>query len=462
MQSNIHTMTNAPLMLSVSGVRGIVGKTMTTEVADNYAAAFASFLQERLQRVPTLCLARDSRPSGPELSDAIAGALVECGCKVIDLGVVATPTTGVMIGALRADGGIIVTASHNPTPWNGIKCLDGDGLALSADDADEIIRRFHAETRSPESTQGTLEHNSLGHDTHISRVLGAVDPRPIQRKRFRVVLDSINGAGCVSGLRLLEHLDCDVLHLNGEPTGEFAHEPEPKAANLTSLCEAVVKFNADVGFAQDPDADRLAIVDETGLYIGEEYTLALVADHLLSKHQGASAAANLSTSRMIDDIAAMHGGTVLRSAVGEANVAGTMKDHGCVIGGEGNGGIIFPKVCWVRDSLSGMAIVLDLMQERNERLSVITGALPRYEIIKQTINLVDLGGMPALEKELDRLRKKYAGNRQNDSDGLRIDFDDGWVHVRPSNTEPIARVIAEAGDSLAAYSIASRVKLSQD
>lgn len=462
MQSDLRAMTGAPLMLSVSGVRGIVGESMTTEVADKYAAAFASFLQERLQRVPVLCLARDSRPSGPELSDAVARALVECGCKVIDLGVVATPTAGVMIGALQADGGIIVTASHNPTPWNGIKCLDGDGLAPPVDAADEIIRRFHAETRSLESTQGSLEQNTLGHDTHISKVLGVVDPRPIQKKRFRVVLDSINGAGCVSGLRLLEHLDCDVLHLNGEPTGEFAHEPEPKAANLTSLCEAVVKFDADVGFAQDPDADRLALIDETGLYIGEEYTLALVADHLLSKHQGASAAANLSTSRMIDDIAAMHGGTVLRSAVGEANVASVMKEHGCVIGGEGNGGVIFPKVCWVRDSLSGMAIILDLMQQRTERLSDIAGALPRYEIIKQSVNLVDLGGLSALEKELDRLREKYADNQQNDSDGLRIDFDEGWVHVRPSNTEPIARVIAEAKDSLAAYTIASRVKLAQD
>ena len=452
-------MRDAPLMLSVSGARGIVGKTMTPEVARTYGAAFASFLQDRLGRVPKLCIARDSRPSGPELAKAVAQAFVACGCDVTDLGVVATPTAGVMIGALKADGGIIITASHNPTPWNGIKCLDGDGLAPPVQDADEIIHRFHEKIHSPKCDTGTLVENNLGHDTHISKVLGVIDPKPIQKKQFRVVLDSINGAGCIGGLRMLEHFGCDILHLNGEPTGEFAHDPEPKEANLKELCEAVLMFDADVGFAQDPDADRLAIVDENGRYIGEEYTLALAAEHWLSKNTGSSTAANLSTSRMIDDIASNHGGTAYRSAVGEANVAGVMKEHDCIIGGEGNGGVIFPKVCWVRDSFSGMALILDLMQTRDERLSLIVNALPRYEIVKKTIDLADLGGIPALNEEIGRLQQQYASDKQNNSDGLRIDFDEGWVHVRPSNTEPIARVIAEARDSLTAYTIASRVKL---
>jgi phosphomannomutase len=452
-------MNEAPLMLSVSGARGIVGKTMTPEVANNYAAAFVSFLHDRLGRIPKLCVARDSRPSGPELAKAVADAFVSCGCEVVDLGVVATPTAGVMIGALHADGGIIVTASHNPTPWNGMKCLDGDGLAPPVQDAKEIIRRFHDKVRLPVCDSGKLEENTYGHDTHISKVLGIIDPQPIQKKQFRVVLDSINGAGCVGGLRLLEHLGCEILHLNGEPTGEFAHEPEPKEVNLTDLCDAVVKFDADVGFAQDPDADRLAVVDENGRYIGEEYTLALAVDHWLRENPGASTAANLSTSRMVDDIAATHGGTAHRSAVGEANVAGAMKEHGCIIGGEGNGGVIFPKVCWVRDSLSGMALILDLMQTREERLSAIVNALPKYEIIKKTIDLADLGGIPVLDKEIARLQEHYSSDKQNNSDGLRVDFEEGWVHVRPSNTEPIARIIAEAKDSLTAYTIASRVKL---
>ncbi len=452
-------MTDTPFMLSVSGARGIVGKTMTSEVASNYAAAFASFLHDRLGRVPKLCVARDSRPSGPELAKAVADAFVSSGCEVIDLGVVATPTAGVMIGALRADGGIIVTASHNPTPWNGMKCLDGDGLAPPVQDAKEIIKRFHEKIQLSVCDSGRLEENNLGHDTHISKVLGIIDPKPIQKKQFRVVLDSINGAGCVGGFRLLEHLGCDVLHLNGNPTGEFAHEPEPKEVNLTGLCDAVLKFDADVGFAQDPDADRLAIVDQNGRYIGEEYTLALAVDHWLHENPGESTASNLSTSRMVDDIATTHGGISHRCAVGEANVAGVMKEHGCIIGGEGNGGVIFPKICWVRDSLSGMALILDLMQTRDEPLSSIVNALPKYEIIKKTIDLADLGGIPALEKEINRLQEQYSKDKQNNSDGLRIDFEEGWVHVRASNTEPIARIIAEAKDSLTAYKLAARVKL---
>ena len=452
-------MTNAPLMLSVSGARGIVGKTMTNEVAYAYANAFASFLHDKLGRVPTLCLARDSRPSGPELQQAAADAFVSCGCKVTDLGVIATPTAGVMIHTLGADGGIIVTASHNPTPWNGIKCLDGDGLAPSKEEAEEIIRRFKENISLPKINGGVLEVNTQGHDTHLAKVFGIIDPEPIRKRRFRVVLDSINGAGCEAGFKLLDLLGCDVLHLNGEPTGNFAHTPEPKEENLTSLCEAVDKFDADVGFAQDPDADRLAVVDENGRYFGEEYTLVLSAMRWLSQHPNSSCATNLSTSRMIDDVAKDYGCESYRSAVGEANVASVMKEHRSVIGGEGNGGVIFPKVCWVRDSLSGMALVLDLMRDRNERLSTIVNAIPKYEMIKRTIDLADLGGIPAIEKEIERLKNEYKNEKQDDSDGLRIDFTEGWLHVRPSNTEPIARVIAEAKDSLTAYKLANRVKL---
>ncbi|MBT4531257.1 MAG: phosphoglucosamine mutase [Phycisphaerae bacterium] len=456
------TPTNPPLMLSVSGARGIVGETMTPEITNAFANAFVSFLHEKLGKLPTLCVARDSRPSGPSLQDAVAKAFVASGCCVTDLGVVATPTAGVMINALQADGGIIVTASHNPTPWNGLKCLDGDGLAPSKDEAEEIIRRFHARISLPHTNGGVLEVNNQGNDTHIAKVLGIIDPQPIRDCQFRVVLDSINGAGCKSGLKLLELLGCEVWQLNGEPTGEFAHTPEPKSENLTDLSSMVDKFDADVGFAQDPDADRLAIVDETGFYFGEEYTLVLAAMRWLEENPNSSVATNLSTSRMIDDVAKEFGCTTWRSAVGEANVAGAMKEHGCVVGGEGNGGVIFPQVCWVRDSLSGMALVLDLMRKRKEKLSSIVRSIQPYEMIKRTIDLADLGGIPAIEKEIDRLKKTYADECMDDSDGLRIDFDEGWIHVRPSNTEPIARVIAEAVDSLTAYKLSNRVKLGKD
>ena len=456
------TQATPPLMLSVSGVRGIVGETMTPEVAHAFAQAFVAFLFKKLGKLPSLCVARDSRPSGPSLQGAVAKAFIECGCKVTDLGVVATPTAGVMINALHSDGGIIVTASHNPTPWNGLKCLDGDGLAPSKEDAEEIISRFKEKCSLPPNDGGSLEVNTQGNDTHIAKVFGAIDPQPIRDCRFRVVLDSINGAGCESGCKLLELLGCDVMHLNGEPTGEFAHTPEPKAENLPDLSKMVDKFDADVGFAQDPDADRLAVVDETGFYFGEEYTLVLAAHRWLEDHPDTSVATNLSTSRMIDDVAKEYDCTTWRSAVGEANVANAMKEHGCTIGGEGNGGIILPTVCWVRDSLSGMALVLDLMRRRNEKLSSIVQAIKPYEMIKRTIDLKDLGGIPAIEEEIARLEKEYAGATMDNSDGLRIDFDEGWIHVRPSNTEPIARVIAEASDSLTAYKLAKRVKLGKN
>ena len=452
-------MTNAPFMLSVSGARGIVGDTMTPDVARVYADAFVAFLADTLGRLPALCVARDSRPSGPSLQNAVTEAFIRCGCHVTDLGVVATPTAGVMIHALGADGGIIVTASHNPTPWNGLKCLDGNGLAPSKEEAEVIINNFHEKRALESKNGGNLQVNLQGNDTHIVKLLGLIDPAPIREKRFRVVLDSVNGAGCESGLKLLELLGCDVLHLNGDPSGNFAHAPEPKAENLTDLADKVDKFDADVGFAQDPDADRLAIVDETGFYFGEEYTLVLSAMRWLEEHPNTSVATNLSTSRMIDDVAKKNGCETWRSAVGEANVANMMKSHQCVIGGEGNGGVIFPEVCWVRDSLAGMILTLDLMCRKDEALSNIVRSIKPYEIIKRTINLEALGGIPAVEQEIERLKKEYANETLDDSDGLRIDFDEGWVHVRPSNTEPIARVIAEASDSLTAYKLSNRVKL---
>ncbi|MEE2912638.1 MAG: phosphoglucosamine mutase [Planctomycetota bacterium] len=452
-------MTNPPLMLSVSGARGIVGTTMTPKIAYDFAVAFVSLLQEKLDKTPSLCVAMDSRPSGPELQAAVTDAFLACGCNVTDLGVVATPTAGIMIKALRADGGIIVTASHNPTPWNGIKCLDGEGRAPNTNDSKEIIQRFKKKVTLNKQDGGCLTVNSNGNETHLSKILGVIDPTPIQKCRFRVVLDSINGAGCVSGYRLLELLGCEVLHLNGKPTGDFAHAPEPKKENLNDLCEAVSSFKADVGFAQDPDADRLAIVDETGRYIGEEYTLALAALRWLEQHPSSSAATNLSTSRLIDDIGSSLGCNIFRSAVGEANVALAMKEHKCDIGGEGNGGVILPQICWVRDSLSSMMLTLDLLCNRDVPLSSIVNKLPKYTMIKRAIDLKDLGGSEAINSEIERLKEAYKNERLNEQDGLRIDFTEGWVHLRPSNTEPIARIIAEAGNEEIANALADRIRL---
>ncbi|UCD74670.1 MAG: phosphoglucosamine mutase [Phycisphaerales bacterium] len=449
---------DAPLMLSVSGARGIVGRTMTPAVAADFAAAYGSHVKDLTGKAdPLFCLGRDSRPSGQMLTAAVVAGLTAAGCRVVELGIVTTPTVGVMIGKHHADAGMVVTASHNPIIWNGLKCLDSNGLAPPPEIAQQIIERFKARDIGYAAVEDLhpAREDATGHETHIDRVLANIDPAPIRAAGFKVVLDSVNGAGCVAGRMLLEALGCEVIHLNGEPTGIFAHTPEPTAENLTDLCRAVKDARAACGFAQDPDGDRLAIVDETGAYIGEEYTLVLAAKRLLDQHGPAILAANLSTSRMIDDLAAQYPGSkVLRTAVGEANVAAAMQQAGALVGGEGNGGVIYPPVCWIRDSLTAMALTLSLLADdpRNESLSKIVGGVPRYSMIKKKLDLTNIGGRDAVPGILERLStpKKASGSffgeevEVNTVDGVRIDFADGWVHVRPSNTEPILRLIAEA------------------
>lgn len=444
-------------MLSVSGARGIVGRSMTPPVAAEFAAAFGSWLRERLHagrealrgdERPSVCVGRDTRPSGGLLAGAAIAGLRATGCDVVDLGVVTTPTVGVMIGELRASGGLVVTASHNPIEWNGIKCLGSDGAAPPKAEADALVSRFRAGEIDYAASDrlGGLSSAGHGHAVHVQRVLGLVDVDAIHRRRFTVVLDSVNGAGCVPGRMLLEALGCRIEQLNGEPTGRFAHPPEPTETNLTGLCAAVRACGeAAVGFAQDPDADRLAIVDERGAWIGEEYTLVLAARRMLALRGPGALAANLSTSRMIDDVASAHpGASVLRSAVGEANVVAAMKRAGARIGGEGNGGVIVPEVCFVRDSLSAMALVLDSLAAEDRPLSAIVGEIPRYEIIKHSFEIAALGGAEAIPRLVERAHRRFAGERIDESDGIRIDVADGWVHLRPSNTEPIVRLIAEA------------------
>ncbi len=445
-------------MLSVSGARGIVGKTMTPVVAATFAGAFGSHIRTLVGgRRPRLVVARDGRFGGESLARAVQGALAATGADVIDLGVAMTPTVGLMIRALGADGGMAITASHNPIEWNGLKCLDGDGLAPPKSVADAIIARFKgAQIDFAKPLEiGSITTDTSANERHVARVIevlgGAAGAAARVRARgLSVVLDSVNASGCIGGRMLLEALGCQVTHIFGEPTGIFGHTPEPTAENLTELATKVRALREHgqtvaCGFAQDPDADRLAIVDENGRYIGEEYTLVLAAQRMLELRGPFALAANLSTSRMIDDVAAKFAGaTVLRTAVGEANVVSALKPAGGLLGGEGNGGVILPEVCWVRDSLSAMALVLDLVASRQEPLSQIVDALPRYAIEKTKVDLAAIGGLPAVAGALTKLKAAFAHEKVNDSDGVRVDFADGWVHLRASNTEPIARVIAEA------------------
>jgi phosphomannomutase len=440
---------DAPLMLSISGARGIVGASMTAETAARFAAAFGSMLRETItDRPPRLVVGYDGRRSGGALSSAAIAGLASVGCEVTALGITTTPTVGVMIGELGCDGGINVTASHNPIEWNGIKCLDSDGLAPPAPIANRIIDRFR-ENRIDwveGAACGTVDRRDDAAGLHIEKALRLVDVDAIRAKGFRVVLDSVAASGCVAGHGLLDALGCELNHLHGEPLGIFPHTPEPTEANLGELAAATRDdAGAVVGFAQDPDADRLAIVDENGRYIGEEYTLVLAALRMMQRRGGGPVAANLSTSRMIDDVCAtFDGASVVRTAVGEANVVQGIRASGGVIGGEGNGGVIIPEVCYIRDSLSAMALVLELLATDGRPLSQIVDALPKYAMIKRKWDLSAVGGASAVPAILDKVRNHWNDARINDADGVRVDIDDAWVHVRPSNTEPIIRLIAEA------------------
>ena len=441
--------TSAPLMLSISGARGIVGVTMTPDAAARFAAAFGSMLKESVDgRPPRLVVGYDGRASGSALASAAMAGLAGVGCEVTGLGITTTPTVGVMIRHLGCDGGINVTASHNPIEWNGIKCLDSDGLAPPAPIAERIIDRFRNGNLdwSGGDTCGLIDERGDAAEIHVEKVLDLVDVAAIRERRFAVVLDSVAASGGTAGRMLLEALGCQINHLHGIPTGIFPHTPEPTEANLTELAAATSKDDdASIGFAQDPDADRLAIVDEHGRYIGEEYTLVLAALRMLQRRGGGPVAANLSTSRMIDDVcASFEGGSVIRTAVGEANVVQGIRGSEAAIGGEGNGGVIVPEVCFVRDSLSAMALVLELLATERRPISDIVEGLPRYAMIKRKWDLSKVGGVEAVPEILSRVAAHWSSARIDDADGVRIDVDRAWVHVRPSNTEPIIRLIAEA------------------
>lgn len=445
------------LMIGVSGMRGTVGGTLSPQVIVRMIAAFATWLKETSPAGKPLKVAfgRDSRPSGPFVRDAVLSTLHASGIASIDLDVVTTPSVAMMVKHLHADAGIVATASHNPIDWNGIKFLTRDSVAPPAAAVKRIRELYDAEASSYVRVQHLQSptKNGESHAYHTRRVLETVDVLGISTRRFKVVLDSVSGAGCVPTFTLLSKLGCQVVHIHGEPTGQFAHEPEPTEKNLTQLCDEVKRHRAACGFAQDPDADRLAIVDENGRYIGEEYSLALCATWVLSKRKGV-AVTNLSTSRMIDDIAAKYGAKVVRTPTGEANVIDAMLRENATIGGEGNGGVIDPRIVPGRDSLTGIAYVLQLLAATGKTISQLVAEIPRYEIVKTKFE--------CRRQDADRavagLKEAYKREKIDVQDGLRIDWPDAWVNARPSNTEPIMRIIAEAPDRATADKLIAEVK----
>jgi len=442
------------LMVGVSGVRGTIGGTLTPGVACEFGCAYATMLGAG----KTVTVGRDSRTSGPMIRGSIVSGLLAGGVNVVDIGVASTPACAWMTRRLGADGGVIITASHNPARYNGMKFLQPAGTGLVAADAERLKEIWQAGrfALADHGSQGVERRDPSGPSGHVGDVLEKCDTGAVAAKSFKVVVDSVNGAGEPEAGMLMGPLGCKLVHLNAEPTGLFAHNPEPVAENLGELCQAVRDSGAAVGFAQDADADRLAIVDENGTFIGEEYTLALCAAFVLRRRQG-PLATNLGTSRMIDDLAARAGCKVLRSPTGEANVVEAMRAGGCILGGEGGGGVIDPRVVLVRNSFVGMAMVLQYLAETGKQLSELVAEIPRYVMLKAKTPCP----AGAAEKVVARATEAFAGRdgaTLNDADGLRIDLPGRWVCVRASNTEPILRIIAEAPDQAAAEALVGEVR----
>lgn len=426
------------LMISVSGVRGIVGEGLTPEVVMNFAEAFGAFLGGG-----KVVVGRDSRVSGEMFKQAAIAGLMAVGCDIIDIGVCPTPTTQLAVEKLEARGGVMITASHNPIMWNGLKLIGADGLFLDAEQGENVLQISEKKSYPFVGWEklGVMLPYSKAIQDHIDAILNLkfIDISAIRRRNFKVVLDCVCGAGSNLVPALLSDLGCQTVQINCEPTGLFPRNPEPLPENLTELCEAVQAEHADLGIAVDPDSDRLALVSEKGEPLGEEKTLAIAVKHILNRKHG-PVVINASTSLTTEAVAKSFGAEIIRTKVGEIHVAKKMREVGAVIGGEGNGGVILPDVHLGRDAPVGIALVLQQLVEFGGRLSELSASLPQYVIVKNKIELEEMAPAAALEK----LQKIYRSEKLDFTDGVKIVRPQSWAHIRASNTEPIIRVIAEA------------------
>ncbi|WP_274474446.1 phosphoglucosamine mutase [Mangrovimonas aestuarii] len=447
------------LIKSISGIRGTIGgaigDNLTPIDAVTFAAAYGTWLkQQRDKDNYRVVVGRDARISGEMIQNLVMNTLVGLGIHVIDLGLSTTPTVEVAVPMEHADGGIILTASHNPKQWNALKLLNANGEFLSADDGATILKI------AEENNMTFIEVDKLGEisindayiDIHIDEVLkmDLVNPDAIKSAKLRVVVDGVNSTGGIAVPRLLERLGVDVTELYCEPSGHFPHNPEPLKEHLTDLAQYVVKEGADLGIVVDPDVDRLAFMDEKGEMFGEEYTLVACADYVLEKEKG-NTVSNMSSSRALRDVTEKHGGSYQASAVGEVNVVELMKETNAVIGGEGNGGIIYPELHYGRDALVGIALFLSLLAERKVSVSELKASYPQYFMSKKKIELT-----PGLDVDgiLKTMEERYASEQITTNDGVKIDFPENWVHLRKSNTEPIIRIYTEAKSQEAADDLA--------
>jgi phosphoglucosamine mutase len=423
--------------ITISGARGIVGQDLTVDNVQRMAWAYARFIGGG-----AIVLARDSRPSGPMVRSAVESGLLAGGCSVIDIGLAPTPTVGIMIRKLNAKGGVNITASHNPSPWNALKLFGSDGTFPSDQFVQDYIKFLNQEKlqHAVWDEIGEARQDLTALDVHSQLVEDAIDCSKIREKKYRVVVDGCRSVGGVFLPPFLERLGCDVIQLDCQPDGDFQRILEPTPENLGALCKLVKKEKADIGIAADPDADRLAIVSEEGKAIGEEYTLAFSTYAALQQAGGGISVANLSTSMLTDYAAKICGGSVIRTAIGEANVADGIRANNAVIGGEGNGGVMYPAVHNGRDSLTAAALTLKLMADSGKTVSALAAEFPDYVILKDKVTI----DLDKAKTQLEEIASNPPDGEVDTQDGVKIIREDAWLHLRCSNTEPIVRIIAEA------------------
>ena len=449
------------LVKSISGIRGTIGGRVAEGLSPvdvvRFVAAYATQRKAMLPDNKTIVVGRDARLSGEMVDQLVCGTLVGMGYDVINIGLATTPTTELAVTGLNAAGGIILTASHNPKQWNALKLLNEKGEFLNDVEGKEVLAIAEAEDFNFAEVDdlGKITRRDYLED-HIRDVMALelVDKAAIEAKNYTVAIDCVNSVGGLAIPAILKALGVkNIIELNCEPTGHFAHNPEPLPQNLTEISDLMREGKADVGFVVDPDVDRLAIICENGDMFGEEYTLVSVADYVLSKTPG-NTVSNMSSTRALSDVTVKHGGSYSASAVGEVNVTTEMKRTNAVIGGEGNGGVIYPASHYGRDALVGIALFLSSLAQKGCKVSELRATFPEYCISK---NRIDLTPEINVDKVLEAVKEKYAGERINDKDGVKIDFADGWVHLRKSNTEPIIRVYSEAATMEEADALAKKV-----
>ena len=449
------------LIKSISGIRGTIGgtpgKSLTPIDVVKFTTAYGAWVAQQGKN-KKIIIGRDGRISGGMVRDLVAATLQSMGCEVIDLGLSTTPTVEMAVKMEKAGGGIILTASHNPKEWNALKLLNKDGEFLNAAEGQWILDYAEkGDTNYAEINKiGTVTTNDTYIQKHIDTILAhpLVNVAAIKKMKFKVVVDAVNSTGAISVPQVLNALGVtDVTVINEEVTGNFAHNPEPLPENLIELCSTVKKSNASLGIAVDPDVDRLCFVCEDGSLFGEEYTLLAIADYILSNKKG-NTVSNLSSTRALRDVTEKHGGQYFPSAVGEVNVVKKMKEVDAVIGGEGNGGVIVPELHYGRDALIGIALFLTHLAKFGKSVKALRSTYPNYFISK---NKIELGEEVNVKKIFEEIKKKYKKQPINTEDGLRIDFDNDWVQLRTSNTEPIIRIYSESGSETTANNIAKRI-----